>query len=80
MMDAKQYTYEIKQFMLQHNEHSNDFKSLVLRLMALYSDNVKLVSAITHVPETVILKWKSEWNNIICQPAQIDFISDGSGS
>jgi hypothetical protein len=79
MMDSKQYTYEIKQFMLQYNEHSNDFKSLVLRLMALYSGNVKLVSAITHVPETLILKWRSEWSSVN-QPVQIDFVSDGSGS
>ena len=79
MMDSKQYIYEIKQFMLQHNEHSKDFKSLVLRLMDLYSGNVKLVSAITQVPETVILKWRSEWSKV-SQPVQIDFVSDGSGS
>ena len=73
-----EYTHEIKQCMIQQNEHSKDFKTLVLRLLTLYSDNVKLVSAIVHVPETVILKWKSEWNTALYRSAQIDFVSDSS--
>lgn len=63
-MNSPQYSHEIEQFMIKAHEHSEDFKSLVLRLMALYNDNVKLVSAITKVPESVILQWKTAWNEV----------------
>ncbi len=77
-MNATQYTSEIQQFMLQENKHGKDFKTLVLRLLSLYNDNVKLVSAMTYVPEALILKWKSEWNKGLYNPEQVDFVSDGS--
>lgn len=75
-MNAAEYTCEIKHFMANHKEHSIDFKILVMRLLTLYSDNIKLVAAITCVPETIILEWKSDWNRVIINPqnSHADFV------
>lgn len=62
-MDSAQYMHEMMSFMRNQKKHSADFKILVLRLMSLYNNNVKLVSAITHVPETIILEWESDQKN-----------------
>lgn len=43
-----------------HQSHSEDFKALVLHLIA--SSDVKLVSAQTSLPISTLYEWQDDWN------------------